>query len=73
LTIAGLVLGVGGGLALTRFLKSLLFQVSPADPVTFAGVAILFLAAAKSSGAILALLRNQVFKIPLVLVANVVQ
>jgi putative ABC transport system permease protein len=46
LTIAGLALGVGGGLALTRFLKSLLFQVSPVDPATFAGVAILFLAAA---------------------------
>lgn len=46
LTIAGLALGVGGGLALTRYLKSLLFQVSPADPATFAGVAILFLAAA---------------------------
>jgi ABC-type antimicrobial peptide transport system permease subunit len=46
LTIGGIVFGIGGGLALTRFLKSLLFQVSPADPATFAGVAILFLAAA---------------------------
>ncbi len=46
LTIAGIALGVGGGLALTRYLKSLLFQVSPADPATFAGLAILFLAAA---------------------------
>jgi putative ABC transport system permease protein len=46
LAIAGIVLGVGGGLALTRFLKSLLFEVSPVDPGTFAGVAILFLAAA---------------------------
>ena len=46
LTITGIALGIGGGLALTRFLKSLLFQVSPADPTAFAGVAILFLAAA---------------------------
>lgn len=46
LTMAGIALGVGGGLALTRFLKSLLFQVSPVDLATFAGVAILFLAAA---------------------------
>jgi putative ABC transport system permease protein len=46
LTIAGIALGVGGGLALTRFLKSLLFEVSPADPGTFVGVAILFLAVA---------------------------
>lgn len=46
LAISGIALGVGCGLALTRFLKGLLFQVSPADPAAFAGVAILFLAAA---------------------------
>lgn len=46
LTLAGIAIGVGGGLALTRFLKSLLFQIKPADPATFAAVAILFLAAA---------------------------
>jgi putative ABC transport system permease protein len=38
LTAAGLVLGVGGALALTRFMKSLLFGVDAKDPVTFAGV-----------------------------------
>jgi putative ABC transport system permease protein len=45
-TVTGIAIGVGGGLALTRFLKSLLFETSPADPATFAGVAILFLAVA---------------------------
>jgi predicted lysophospholipase L1 biosynthesis ABC-type transport system permease subunit len=46
LAIAGIVLGAAGGLALTRFLKSLLFGVSSTDPATFAGVAFLFLAVA---------------------------
>jgi ABC-type antimicrobial peptide transport system permease subunit len=32
LAIAGIVLGAAGGLALTRFLKSLLFDISPTDP-----------------------------------------
>jgi len=38
---AGLLLGLAGSLALTRTMKSLLFDVSAADPVTFAGVALL--------------------------------
>jgi ABC-type antimicrobial peptide transport system permease subunit len=46
LGIAGIILGAAGGLALTRFMKSLLFGISPSDPATFAGVAILFLAVA---------------------------
>jgi len=33
----GTVLGLVGALALTRLMKSLLFEVSPADPVAFAG------------------------------------
>jgi predicted permease len=37
---AGIVIGVGGALALTRLLQSFLFEISPTDPVTFAGVAI---------------------------------
>jgi predicted permease len=36
---AGIIVGVGGGLALTRFMRSLLFEVKPTDPATFAGVA----------------------------------
>jgi putative ABC transport system permease protein len=52
LTIAGIAIGIAGGLALTRFLKSLLFETSPADPATFAGVAILFLAVALAASCI---------------------
>jgi putative ABC transport system permease protein len=32
----GLALGVGGALAITRVMKSMLFEVSPADPASFA-------------------------------------
>ncbi len=38
LTAAGVVLGVAGALALTRFMNSLLFGVTAKDPVTFACV-----------------------------------
>jgi putative ABC transport system permease protein len=38
LTLTGVVLGVGGALALTRFMKSQLFGVTTKDPVTFACV-----------------------------------
>ena len=38
LTAAGLVLGVSGALALTRFMKSLVFGVTTKDPATFTGV-----------------------------------
>lgn len=43
--LVGIVIGLAGSLALTRILKSLLFDVSTTDPLTFAGV-ILFLAVA---------------------------
>jgi putative ABC transport system permease protein len=38
---AGVLLGVGGALALTRFMESLLFGVTPTDPATFSAVALL--------------------------------
>jgi ABC-type antimicrobial peptide transport system permease subunit len=44
LTIAGLMLGLAGALALTRVLTSFLYGVSALDPVTFAAVPALLLA-----------------------------
>ena len=46
LTLAGLALGLLGSLALTRLLQTLLFGVSPTDPVTFVGVSFLLTAVA---------------------------
>ncbi|MCI0403110.1 MAG: ABC transporter permease [Acidobacteria bacterium] len=45
-TLAGLLLGAAGSLALTRFLSRLLFGVSPGDPLTLLGVAVLLAAVA---------------------------
>ena len=42
--LAGIVLGLAGALALTRFLSSLLYGVRPADPATFLAVSLLLLA-----------------------------
>jgi putative ABC transport system permease protein len=41
LVALGLVIGLAGALAATRAVKSLLYDVSPTDPWTFAGVALL--------------------------------
>src|SRR5258708_25721481 len=46
LSITGAAIGVAGGLALTRYLKSLLYGVTPHDPITMAaGCALVVLAA----------------------------
>ena len=59
LAVFGLAIGIGGALALTRLMRTLLFDVTPTDPATFAGVAILlfvvalfacFLPARRASG-----------------------
>ena len=42
LTLAGIVLGIIGALALMRVMTSFLFQTSPTDPSAYVGVAILF-------------------------------
>ncbi|MGH3185172.1 MAG: FtsX-like permease family protein, partial [Streptosporangiaceae bacterium] len=46
LAAIGLAAGVGGAWAATRYLKSMLFGVSPVDPATLAGVGALLLAVA---------------------------
>jgi ABC-type antimicrobial peptide transport system permease subunit len=43
LTIAGITIGMAGALALTRVIQSLLFHVSPTNPATFAGIALVFI------------------------------
>ena len=42
LTVAGIVLGVGGAIALTRYIGDLLFDVKPVDVPTFVLVSMLF-------------------------------
>jgi putative ABC transport system permease protein len=46
LTLVGLVLGIAGALGLTRLLGTLLFGVSPRDPVTLGGAAAILAAVA---------------------------
>jgi predicted permease len=41
MALFGIASGIAGALALTRLMASLLFEVKPTDPATFAGVAIL--------------------------------
>ena len=41
--IAGLAIGLGGAVLLMRSMRSLLFEIGPADPVTLIGVAVLLM------------------------------
>lgn len=41
LALSGVTVGLGGAFALSRLIRSLLFDVSPADPITFVAVALL--------------------------------
>ncbi|HET9178895.1 MAG TPA: ABC transporter permease [Terriglobia bacterium] len=46
LALIGVAIGIGGALALTRFLSSLLYDVKPTDPLTFAAVSLILVAVA---------------------------
>jgi putative ABC transport system permease protein len=46
LLLVGLIIGIGGALALTRFLSSLLYGVKPTDPLTFIAVSFILVAVA---------------------------
>ena len=46
LTGVGIALGLGAALLATRWLETLLFEVTPSDPLTFGGIAVLLLAVA---------------------------
>jgi len=50
LTLAGILAGLAGAYFLARFTRSLLFQVSPADPVTLAATALILIAVAGIAG-----------------------
>jgi ABC-type antimicrobial peptide transport system permease subunit len=39
--IAGIVLGLGGSLASTRLVQTMLYDVNPSDPIVLAGVVVL--------------------------------
>ena len=43
LSIAGVILGMGGAFAVTRFMASMLYNVKPADPGTFLAVTVLLI------------------------------
>jgi len=46
LAVLGVGIGIAGALALGNLVKSLLFEVAPTDPITFAGVAFVLIVAA---------------------------
>src|SRR5690606_40054788 len=50
LALVGVVVGVGGAAALTRLMSSLLYGVSPLDPLTFASTAVVLAVVALVSG-----------------------
>jgi len=49
LSVAGVGLGLVGALSLSRAIASLLFELSPTDPLTLAAVAALLMAVAMAS------------------------
>ncbi|HLW75381.1 MAG TPA: ADOP family duplicated permease, partial [Bryobacteraceae bacterium] len=55
LTLIGIAIGLAGAVAATRLLESLLFEVKPTDPLTYAAVAVLLTAVATVASLIPAL------------------
>ena len=55
LTLTGVLLGLGLGLAAARIAGTLLYEVEPSDPATFAAVAVVIMAAAFVAGCVPAL------------------
>jgi len=49
---AGLMVGLAGAFVLTRFMQSLLYGVTPTDPITFVGVGTLVILAAAAASLI---------------------
>ena len=43
---AGMAVGIGGALALTRLMRTLLFEITPTDPVTYSAVTIILVTVA---------------------------
>jgi ABC-type antimicrobial peptide transport system permease subunit len=52
LTFVGIALGLAGAAAVTRYVRSMLFGLTPLDPATFIGVAIVFALVATAAAAI---------------------
>ncbi len=47
LTLIGIALGVGGGIAVSRLLQQVLFEVDPTDPVIYLAVSVTLLLVAE--------------------------
>ena len=60
ITDAGFAIGIGGALALTRFLTTMLFGVTPTDSVTFVVVSVVFFVIAMVASLIPALRATRV-------------
>jgi putative ABC transport system permease protein len=60
LALAGIALGTAGALALSRFLTALVYQVKPADPGTYAAVALLLMTVALAASYLPARLATRV-------------
>ena len=55
LVLVGLALGLAGAFALTRFIRSLMFGVTPGDPLTFVAVSAVLIVITLAAGALPAL------------------